>query len=190
VCSSAAQACLFSKFVKGAMVFFKFDPSSGARKEWIRVSAESPEWEGYNWTLSPDGKMVALSKGKTHVSTNADVRLVPLQGGSEKVLHVTGWAGLATIDWAADSKSLWAGARLGGETRTLVNIDLRGHAKAVLEEKTPHVGWAIPSRDWKTAGDSGGCGRFERVAAGRILSAGRCASGVRRVLPAEKLPCG
>jgi len=155
-----SQACLFSKFVKGAMVFFKFDPSSGARKEWIRVSAESPEWEGYNWTLSPDGKMVALSKGKTHVSTNADVRLVPLQGGSEKVLHVTGWAGLATIDWAADSKSLWAGARLGGETRTLVNIDLRGHAKAVLEEKTPHVGWAIPSRDGKrlaileAAGDS------------------------------------
>ncbi len=155
-----ARACLFSKFVKGAMMFFKFDPSSGARKEWISVSAESPEWEGYNWTLSPDGKMVALSKGKTHVSTNADVRLVPLEGGSEKVLHVTGWAGLSTIDWAADSKSLWASARLGGETRTLVNIDLQGHAKAVLEEKTPHVGWAIPSRDGKrlaileAAGDS------------------------------------
>ncbi len=155
-----ARACLFSKFVKGAMMFFKFDPSSGARKEWISVSAESPEWEGYNWTLSPDGKMVALAKGKTHVSTNADVRLVPLEGGSEKVLHVTGWAGLSTIDWAADSKSLWASARLGGETRTLVNIDLQGHAKAVLEEKTPHVGWAIPSRDGKrlaileAAGDS------------------------------------
>jgi DNA-binding winged helix-turn-helix (wHTH) protein/Tol biopolymer transport system component len=155
-----SQACLFSKFVKGAMVFFKFDPSSGARKEWISVSAESPEWEGYNWTLSPDGKMVALSKGKTHVSTNADVRLVPLEGGSEKVLQVTGWAGLSTIDWAADSKSLWASARLGGETRTLVNIDLQGHAKVVLEEKTPHVGWAIPSRDGKrlaileAAGDS------------------------------------
>ena len=155
-----ARACLFSKFVKGAMMFFKFDPSSGARKEWISVSAESPEWEGYNWTLSPDGKMVALAKGKTHVSTNADVRLVPLEGGSEKVLHVTGWAGLSTIDWAADSKSLWASARLGGETRTLVNIDLQGHAKPVLEEKTPHVGWAIPSRDGKrlaileAAGDS------------------------------------
>jgi DNA-binding winged helix-turn-helix (wHTH) protein/Tol biopolymer transport system component len=155
-----ARACLFSKFVKGAMLFFKFDPSSGARKEWISVPAESPEWEGYNWTLSPDGKMVALCKGKTHVSTNADVRLVPLEGGSEKVLHVTGWAGLSTIDWAADSKSLWASARLGGETRTLVNIDLQGHAKPVLEEKTPHVGWAIPSRDGKrlaileAAGDS------------------------------------
>jgi Tol biopolymer transport system component/DNA-binding winged helix-turn-helix (wHTH) protein len=155
-----ARACLFSKFVKGAMMFFKFDPSSGARKEWISVSAESPEWEGYNWTLSPDGKMVALSKGKTHVSTNADVRLVPLEGGSEKVLHVPGWAGLSTIDWAADSKSLWASARLGGETRTLVSIDLQGHAKPVLEEKTPHVGWAIPSRDGKrlaileAAGDS------------------------------------
>jgi hypothetical protein len=155
-----ARACLFSKFVEGAMMFFKFDPSTGARKEWISVSAESPEWEGYNWTLSPDGKMVALSKGKMHVSTNADVRLVPLEGGSEKVLHVTGWAGLSTIDWAADSKSLWASARLGGETRTLVNIDLQGHAKPVLEEKTPHVGWAIPSRDGKrlaileAAGDS------------------------------------
>ena len=155
-----SQACLFSKFVKGAMVFFKFDPSTGAHGEWIRVSNASPEWEGYNWTLSPDGKMVALSKGKTHVSTGADVRLVPLDGGAEKVLYVTGWAGLSTIDWAADGKSLWASARLRGETRTLVNIDLQGHAKPVLEEKTPHVGWAIPSRDGKrlaileAAGDS------------------------------------
>jgi DNA-binding winged helix-turn-helix (wHTH) protein/Tol biopolymer transport system component len=155
-----SQACLFSKFVKGAMVFFKFDPSSGAKKEWIRVSDASPEWEGYNWTLSPDGKTVALSKGKMHVSASADIRLVPLDGGAEKILPVTGWAGLSTIDWAADGKSLWASARLRGETRTLVNIDLQGHAKPVLEEKTPHVGWAIPSRDGKrlaileAAGDS------------------------------------
>jgi len=144
-----SQACLFSKFVRGAMVFFKFDPSSGATKEWIRVSDASPEWEGYNWTLSPDGKMVALSKGKMHVSTGADIRLVPLEGGVERVLHIMGWAGLSTIDWAADGKSLWASARLRGETRTLVNIDLQGHTKTVLEEKTPHVGWAIPSRDGK-----------------------------------------
>jgi Tol biopolymer transport system component/DNA-binding winged helix-turn-helix (wHTH) protein len=155
-----SQACLFSKFVKGAMVFFKFDPSSGATKEWIRVSDASPEWEGYNWTLSPDGKVLALSKGKMHVSTGADIRLVPLEGGAEKVLRVTEWAGLSTIDWAADGKSLWASARLRGETRTLVNIDLQGHTKSVLEEKTPHVGWAIPSRDGKrlaileAAGDS------------------------------------
>ena len=155
-----ARACLFSRFVKGAMVFFKFDPSTGARKEWISVSGESPEWEGYNWSLSPDGKIVALAKGKMHVSTNADVRLVPLEGGAEKILRVAGWAGLSTIDWAADGKSLWASARLRGETRTLLSIDLQGHAKAVLEEKTPHVGWAIPSRDGKrlaileAAGDS------------------------------------
>jgi len=155
-----ARACLFSRFVKGAMVFFKFDPSTGARKEWISVSGESPEWEGYNWSLSPDGKIVALAKGKMHVSTNADVRLVSLEGGAEKILHVAGWAGLSTIDWAADGKSLWASARLRGETRTLLSIDLQGHAKPVLEEKTPHVGWAIPSRDGKrlaileAAGDS------------------------------------
>ena len=92
---------------------------------------------------------VALSKGKMHVSTGADIRLVPLEGGAEKVLHIEGWAGLSTIDWAADSRSLWASARLRGETRTLVNIDLQGHTKTVLEEKTPHVGWAIPSRDGK-----------------------------------------
>jgi Tol biopolymer transport system component/DNA-binding winged helix-turn-helix (wHTH) protein len=155
-----SQACLFSRFVKGAMVFFKFDPVSGATKEWIRVSDASPEWEGYNWTLSPDGTVVALSKGKMHVSTGADIRLVPLEGGAERVLHVTEWAGLSTIDWAADGKSLWASARLRGETRTLVNIDLQGRTKSVLEEKTPHVGWAIPSRDGKrlaileAAGDS------------------------------------
>jgi len=119
----------------------------------------------------PDGRVVALSKGKMHVSTGADIRLVPLEAGARgKCFMSRNGRDLSTIDWAADGKSLWASARLRGETRTLVNIDLQGHTKSVLEEKTPHVGWAIPSRDGKRLAILEAAGRFERLANGRILS--------------------
>ena len=38
---------------------------------------------------------------------------------------------------------------LTGEVRALVNIDLRGNVKPVLQESKPYIGWGISSRDGK-----------------------------------------
>lgn len=141
-----ARECLFSQFTQNGIRFFEFDPETGAKTELTR--AGDPQWQAYNWSLSPDGRTLALAK-KMLGPADAQLRLVPTKGGNERTITVKDWSSIATIDWAADGKSLWASAVIAGETRALLNIDLRGRARAVLVEKKPYVGWAIPSPDGK-----------------------------------------
>jgi len=141
-----SRECLYSKYTKDALVFYEFDAKSGAKKELLRTS--EPEWQYFNWSLSPDGRTLALAK-KMRASAEAEIRLVLTRGGRQRVLKVKEWGRLATIDWAADGKSFWASAVRHGETTALINIDLQGHAKSVLQETKPYVGWAIPSQDGK-----------------------------------------
>src|SRR5207249_11927179 len=92
--------------------------------------------------------------------TEAEIRLVSRGSGAKRVLKVKDWARIATIDWAADGKGFCASAVRHGETTALINIDLQGHAKPVLQETKPYVGWAIPSQDrkhlaiWEATGGS------------------------------------
>ena len=152
-----ARECVFSQFTKDALSFVEFDAKTGEKKKQILRIAE-PEWQYYNWSLSPDGKTLALAK--EHRAAETEIRLEPTQGGVKRVLHVKDWQGVTTLDWAADGKSLWASAMLRGEARALINIDLQGRARVVLQESKPYVGWAIPSRDgkklaiWESAGGS------------------------------------
>lgn len=141
-----SRECLYSKYTKDALVFYEFDANNGAKKELLRTS--EPEWQYFNWTLSPDGRTLALAK-KMRAATEAEIRLVSMRSGAERVLKVKDWARIATIDWAADGKSFWASAVRHGETTALINIDLQGRAKSVLQESKPYVGWAIPSQDGK-----------------------------------------
>ena len=141
-----SRECVYSKYTKDALVFEVFDDKTGAKKELFRTS--EPEWQYFNWTLSPDGRTLALAK-KMRAATEAEIRLVSTRGGAERILKVKDWGRLATIDWAADGRSFWASAVRHGETTALINIDLQGRAKSVLQESKPYVGWAIPSQDGK-----------------------------------------
>ena len=152
-----AKECVFSQFTKEGLLFIEFDAKSGEKKRQV-LRVDEPEWQYYNWSLSPDGRMLALAK--EHRAAETEVRLVPTRGGAERILHVKDWQGVTTLDWAADGKTLWASAMLRGEARALINIDMQGHARVVLQETKPYVGWAIPSRDgkelalWESAGGS------------------------------------
>jgi Tol biopolymer transport system component/DNA-binding winged helix-turn-helix (wHTH) protein len=152
-----SHLCLFSRFEKDALVVVKFDASTGAMEEIFRTS--DPFWQEYNWTLSPDGELLALCK-EARVSQDAVIRLVSLEDGTERVIHINEWAAILAFDWAADGKSFWASAILRGEARALVNIDLRGNVKTVIDGEKPYIGWAIPSRDgkhlamWQSTGGS------------------------------------
>ncbi len=141
-----SRECLYSKYTKDALVFEEFDAKTGTKKELLRTS--EPGWQSFNWSLSPDGRTVALAK-KMRAAGEAEIRLVPTGGGAPRVLKVKDWGRISTLDWAANGKSFWASATLHGETRALINIDLEGRAKPVLEESKPYVGWAIPSQDGK-----------------------------------------
>ena len=138
--------CLFSKFTKDALSFMQFDSATGEMKDFFQATDSG--WQNYNWTLSPDGKTIALCKDG-RVSLETEIRLVPTDGGAERKIHLSEWVSISAIDWSADGKSFWASATLRGENHALVNIDLRGDIKPVLQGGKPYIGWGIQSRDGK-----------------------------------------
>ena len=58
------------------------------------------------------------------------------------------WPAVSSLDWAADSKSIWA-STTKESGNALLNIDLNGSARTVWRPRKISVAWAIPSRDGK-----------------------------------------
>ncbi len=139
-----STVCILSKFSTNSLVFMTFDPLSGKENEFTRI--EDPEWYLHNWTLSPDGSTLALSK-KHRTQEQAVIRLLPIAGGTERTISFQPWVGVSYIDWAADGRSLWVRAFSPAGTQTLLNVDLHGKVKPVLQESEKELGWAIPSPD-------------------------------------------
>ena len=139
-----SNVCLYSRFSPNGLVFVTFDPLSGKEKEVTRI--EDQEWYAYNWTLSPDGSTLALSK-KHRTQDHAAIHLLPVSGGSERTITAEPWSGIAYMDWAADGRTLWVRALSPAGVPTLLSVDLHGKATPALQEPDMELGWAIPSPD-------------------------------------------
>ncbi len=137
--------CIYSVIGERSLTFFTFDPFKGKGKQIFRIADDFLQF--FNWTLSPDGSTLAIIKAKTEEQPRN--HLVSLNGAPKKWLSVQGWPGLAALDWAADSKSLWSPSA-GDDENTLLNIDLQGHVRAAWRPKRKSLGWAIPSRDGRS----------------------------------------
>ena len=102
--------------------------------------------------------MLAMAKRSTQ--NLPVIRVLPLDAGAERIIPVPGGAGIGSLDWAADSRSVWATAYANTGEKTLLNVALTGRVRPMLEEKTQTLGWAIPSPDgkhlalWKANGSS------------------------------------
>lgn len=145
-CSRApASVCILSVVSKTDLKFFIFDPLGGLGSQVFQMPDQTPDL--YNWSLSPDGTTLAIAKGKWG-EEEPRIHLVSLKGGQERWLTVSGWPGISSLDWAADSKGLWA-TTSGEKENVLLYVDLQGNARAVWRPKGMKVGWAIPSRDGK-----------------------------------------
>ena len=157
-CSRApAAVCVLSRTSLDSLDFFTFDPVTGTKTPLTHV--EGADWYLQNWSLSPDGSTLAMAK-KTHVPGPANIRLFSLASGKDRILALHDWSGIASLDWAADGRSIWASASSPSGMQTLLNVDLRGRAKPVLQEPEKDLGWAIPSPDgrhlaiWEASGNS------------------------------------
>jgi Tol biopolymer transport system component/DNA-binding winged helix-turn-helix (wHTH) protein len=140
-----ATACVYSVINDAGLSFFRFDSSQGGGTKILEIKDELAQ--AYNWSLSPDGTTLAIAKGKWG-NDEPRIRLVSLNGAADRWLTVKGTTGMASIDWAADSKSIWATA--GSEKENvLLRIGLQGNARVVWRPKNLAVSWAIPSRDGK-----------------------------------------
>jgi len=141
---SPSTVCIFSAYSANQLGLFAFDPATG--KKDLLTSIEGPEWYLYNWTLSPDGSTLAMAK-KQRLPGRADIRLLHVAGGKERVLTLQGWTAISCLDWAADGRSIWVNASSPIGTQTLLSVDLRGRVEPVLQESEKDLGWAIPSPD-------------------------------------------
>jgi hypothetical protein len=103
--------------------------------------------------------MLAMSK-RRGTQELPEIRILPLGDEPEKTIPVPNWEGVGSIDWAADSKSVWATGYGSGGGKALENVSLTGRVRPLLAEKEMTLGLAIPSPDgkhlaiWKAHGDS------------------------------------
>jgi Tol biopolymer transport system component len=140
-----ATVCVYSVLTDSGVTFFQFDSSRGGGTQFLQVKDELGQ--SYNWSLSPDGTTLAIAKGKWG-NDEPRIRLVSFDGAADKWLAIHGWPAIASIDWAADSRSLWA-ATAGERENVLLRIDREGNARVAWRPNNVSVGWAIPSRDGK-----------------------------------------
>lgn len=154
-----STVCILSRFEPGREHFFYFDPEKGLGEEIRKAEIKSINAYDFNWSLSPDGQMLALAR-REGIQQIPSIRILPLGDRAEQTIPVPGWAGVGSVDWAADSKSVWATGYVSGGGKTLVNVALTGRVRSLLAEKEMTLGWAIPSPDgkhlaiWKAHGDS------------------------------------
>jgi Tol biopolymer transport system component len=152
-----STACVFTAFSSDHLAFFMFDAATGKKNVLKQIAG--PEWFLHNWTLSPDGSTIAMSK-KHRVPGPAVIRLYSVASGKDRALTLPGWSGIACLDWAADGRTLWVSASSPTGIQTLLNVDLHGRARPVLTESERDLGWAIPSPDgrhlaiWEASGNS------------------------------------
>ena len=143
--------CVFGQFSERVLRFFSFDPQRGKGTEFAKIDVGLK----YNWSLSPDGASLAVAQWQQN-----KIELLSTRGGPSRTLTITGWAGVASLDWAADGRSLWASSSSLTGTQALLNIDLHGRAKAMFQDSDKDVGWAIPSPDgryiafWEAGGSA------------------------------------
>jgi DNA-binding winged helix-turn-helix (wHTH) protein/Tol biopolymer transport system component len=151
--------CLYDARTTSEVLFFSFNPATGHKEELpqLRIRDEAPY--AYNWSLSPDGKTLATAKGKV-VQKDPSVTFYSVSDGSKRTVTAHAWAGISSIDFAADGRSLWAPAYTNDGKWALLNIDLQGRTRIVLEDTNMTIGWAIPAPDghhlalWEARGNS------------------------------------
>jgi hypothetical protein len=151
--------CLYDSRSSTQLSFFGFDPATGKSEELPQARIQDEVPYAYNWSLSPDGKILATAK-RDGVQKDPSINLYSLEDGSKRTVTAQAWAGISSIDFAADGRSLWAPAYTNTGKSALLNIDLKGHTRTVLEDTEMTIGWAIPAPDgehlalWKARGHS------------------------------------
>ena len=154
-----SDLCLYDLRSPTQVSFFRFDPMTGKSEELPQLRLQDESSYAYNWTLSPDGKILATAKGKI-LQRDPSITFISVEDGSRRTVTAQAWAGINSIDFAADGRSIWAPAYTNTGKWALLNIDLQGHTKTILEDAQMAIGWAIPAPDgkhlafWKARGTS------------------------------------
>jgi Tol biopolymer transport system component len=100
--------------------------------------------ENLNWGLSPDGKLIAVTK-----AGDKRIRLLSISGQPTREVVLKNWGSFSSVDWDADSKGLFVTSNPTGSRSSLLYVDLAGNAHELWQVKGSSQSWGIASRDGK-----------------------------------------
>jgi Tol biopolymer transport system component len=144
-----STVCVYGQNGSDYYRFFIFDSAGGKGVELS--AAKVKKEEGMSWNLSPDGKYLASCCKSQNPYETTELRIFSLTDNSQRYIRVPKVRVIVGVDWAADSKSVLVGGFMGrgswGTRSGLVNIDLTGKAKTLLEGQNPSVMGGTPSPD-------------------------------------------
>ena len=141
---SRTGICVLRRTVDQQFVYYKLDPLQGEGEELART--ERVESEFGDWSVSPDGRWIALP---LHGPEDGGIRLVNLCGKArctEQFIAVRDAGELLETTWAPDSKSFYVEAKREAGF-ALLRVDLGGKAE-LLTTSLASI-WGVPSRDGK-----------------------------------------
>jgi Tol biopolymer transport system component/DNA-binding winged helix-turn-helix (wHTH) protein len=141
--------CIYGQMDAESYRFFAFDPLGGKGTELL--AAKTKRENGPNsWNLSPDGKYL-VTRPSQDPYKGPELRILSLHDNATTDIPVPELKLIIGIDWATDSKSLWVGGYNGrgswGTRSGLVNVDLTGKVRTLLEGRNPEVMGGTPSPD-------------------------------------------
>jgi Tol biopolymer transport system component len=132
-----SQLCIISKIVGANHIFVSFDLERGTGRELTRVTNFTDE----NWTLSPDGRKLALFLNRHQI------RFLSLDTGVARDVSIDNWP-LANGDWSADGKSVFMQSVTSNDTPVILDVNEAGKAEVVLEgDANTSFWWMIQSPD-------------------------------------------
>ncbi len=145
-----AQLCLFDEIPAGQTqrILYAYDDEHGRGRAVLSLD---PNPYG-NWDLSPDGKMIAVSRFNPH---EGRIVLYSIDGAKLSEIVVPGWAGFNGLDWSADGKGLFISSS-DSRRSTLIYVPLNGTARKLWEPSGSSTSWGVPSLDGKHLAISGG----------------------------------
>ncbi len=141
-----ADFCVIHSIEGNHVTFFRFDPKTGVKSELTHVDSDGP----VNWGLSPDGAYLTILP---YSPDTGNLSLYSFADGSTRKLEVKGWSGLTTVDWAADSRSMFVGTLNRAGHIALLRVTLSGAVHVLREGTFPTLCgcayWAIQSPNGK-----------------------------------------
>jgi hypothetical protein len=135
-----SRLCMLTTYAGSAYQLLSFDPESGKTQNVASYKVKV----ALNWSLSPDGSQLAL------VLTNSapKVTFMSVSDKSTREVELKGYSHVNTVDWTADSKSVYVVAESKSGTDAIVEVEPSGNQRVLLEaDKNTRFWWAIQSPD-------------------------------------------
>ncbi len=137
---SPSKLCLFDTLEGSTDHFFSFNPGDGMTQKFATVNVTN-DFGG--WNLSPDGSQLAL----TLSSHESKVTFMSVGDKSTHQVEFDPWLP-HSLDWAADSKSVYIAGHSANGTTVILGVEPNGVHRVLLEsDKATQYQWVVPSPD-------------------------------------------